>query len=115
MLTVGCLLVLTLTQDTPEWRILLSCLLCGVGLGFVMPNLTLLMQMLAERRDVGVASALVQTTRAVGSAVGTALVGIAISYSSVLVGVRIGIGMSLAISALSAVLAYGIKMKNIKT
>ena len=44
-----------------------------------------------------------------------AMVGIAISYSSVLVGVRIGIGMSLAISALSAVLAYGIKMKNIKT
>jgi len=92
LLTAGCILALTFVSDTPPWRILTSFLLCGVGLGFLLPNLTLFMQMLAERRDLGVASALVQTTRAVGSAVGTALVGIAISYTSVRTGVRIGLG-----------------------
>lgn len=114
VLTLGSLLVLTLSASTPEWRILASFLLCGIGLGFMMPNLTLFMQILSERRDVGVASALVQTTRAVGSAVGTALVGIAISYTSVLMGVRLGLGMCVALSALSAALAYTIKMKNVE-
>ncbi len=53
----------------------------GCALGFLLPNLTLFMQMLSERRDVGVASALVQTTRAIGSAVGTALVGVVIAHT----------------------------------
>jgi len=113
LLTAGCTLVLTFVTGMPPWRILLSFLLCGVGLGFLLPNLTLFMQMLSERRDVGVASALVQTTRAVGSAVGTAVVGIAISYTTVLTGVRIGLGMCVALSLLSAALAQRIKMKNI--
>jgi len=112
-LTAGCLLLLTLTVATPPWRILLAFLVSGVGLGFLMPNLTLFMQMLAERRDVGVASALVQTTRAVGSAAGTALVGVVIAYTSVLAGVRIGLGMCMALSVLCAALGHRIKMKNL--
>jgi len=113
LLTAGCLLALTFVPGTPPWRILTSFLLCGVGLGFLLPNLTLFMQMLAERRDLGLASALVQTTRAIGSAIGTALVGIAISYTSVRVGVRIGLAMCVALSALSAALAHRVKMKNV--
>lgn len=75
VLTLGCLLTLTFTADSPSWWVLLSMSLCGIGLGFMLPNFTLFMQMLAEQRDVGGASALVQTTRTLGSALGTALVG----------------------------------------
>jgi hypothetical protein len=46
--------------------------------------------MLAEQRDVGVTSALVQTTRALGSAFGTAIVGIAVARISITVGVTAG-------------------------
>jgi len=113
LLTAGCVLLLTLTAATPPWRILLAFFCSGVGLGFLMPNLTLFMQMLAERRDVGVASALVQTTRAVGSAAGTALVGVVIAYTSVLAGVRIGLGLCVALSMLCAALGHRIKMKNL--
>ena len=87
----------------------------GTALGFLLPNLTLFMQMLSERRDVGVASALVQTTRAVGSAAGTALVGIAISHGSVLEGVRIGLAGCVVLSLGSAALSHRIKMKNVVT
>jgi len=113
ILTLGCVLLLTLTAATAPWRILLAFFCSGIGLGFLMPNLTLFMQMLAERRDVGVASALVQTTRAVGSAVGTALVGMVIAYTSVLAGVRIGLGMCVALSLTCAALGLRIKMKNL--
>jgi len=113
LLTLGCVLLLTLTAATPPWRILLAFFFSGLGLGFLMPNLTLFMQMLAERRDLGVASALIQTTRAVGSAVGTALVGVVIAYTSVLAGVRIGLGLCVALSLVCAALGYRIKMKNL--
>ena len=46
---------------------------CGLSLGFQLPNLTIQMQSVAERRDVGVASALVQTTRVIGSLLGATL------------------------------------------
>jgi len=113
LLTVGCVLLLTMTVATPPWRILMAFLVCGIGLGFLMPNLTLFMQMLAERRDLGVASALVQTTRAVGSAAGTALVGMVIAYTSVLAGVRIGLGMCVILGLACAALGHRIKMKNL--
>lgn len=54
--------------------------------------------MLAEQRDVGVASALVQTTRAIGSAFGTALVGIFVAQISITVGVKAGLVLCIAMS-----------------
>ncbi len=56
-----------------------------------------------------------QTTRAVGSAAGTALVGIAISHTSVLDGVRAGLAMCIVLSLAGAALAHRIKMKNVIT
>ena len=73
------------------------------------------MQMLSERRDVGVASALVQTTRAIGSALGTAVVGILISHSTVLNGVRTGLVLCVVLSLTCALLAHRVKMKNLVT
>lgn len=112
LLGLGCLLSLTFVADSPTWWVLLSLAISGAGLGFLLPNFTLFMQMLAEQRDVGVASALIQTTRALGSALGTALVGIVIARISVSTGLRIGLVFSVLLCALVAWIASHIKMKN---
>ncbi|MFY3146292.1 MFS transporter, partial [Achromobacter xylosoxidans] len=65
--------------------------------------------------DVGVASALVQTTRAIGSALGTAVVGILISHGTVLNGVRTGLVLCIVLCLTCAVLAHRVKMKNLAT
>jgi MFS family permease len=85
----------------------------GIGLGFLLPNYTLFMQMLAPQRDVGVASALIQTTRALGSAFGTALVGMVVARLSVSLGVTIGLVLCVAMSILIAVICAKIRMKNV--
>jgi len=115
LLAVGSAMVLLISPGTGPWWILLAFFVNGCALGFLLPNLTLFMQMLSERRDVGVASALVQTTRAIGSAVGTAVVGILISQSSVLDGVRTGLVLCIGLAAACAVLAHRVKMKNLAT
>lgn len=115
LLAVGSLMVLVFSKETSTLWILAAFFVNGCALGFLLPNLTLFMQMLSERRDVGVASALVQTTRAIGSAAGTALVGIVIARSSVLHGVRIGLVMCTILALFCAYLAHRVKMKNILT
>ena len=115
LLAAGSLMVLLISPGTSAWWILGAFFVNGCALGFLLPNLTLFMQMLSERRDVGVASALVQTTRAIGSALGTAVVGILISHSTVLSGVRTGLVMCIVLSLTCAVLAHRVKMRNVVT
>lgn len=113
LLAVGSMMVFVFRPDTPVAWILAAFFVNGCALGFMLPNLTLFMQMLSERRDVGVASALVQTTRAIGSAAGTAMVGIIIGHTSVLDGVRAGLVICAVLALASAVLAHRVKMKNV--
>ncbi len=115
LLAAGSLMVLLISPGTSAWWILGAFFVNGCALGFLLPNLTLFMQMLSERRDVGVASALVQTTRAIGSALGTAVVGILISHSTVLNGVRTGLVLCIVLSLICALLAHRVKMKNLAT
>lgn len=115
LLAGGTLMVLLISPGTSAWWILAAFFVNGCALGFLLPNLTLFMQMLSERRDVGVASALVQTTRAIGSALGTALVGIMISHGTVLNGVRAGLALCIVLSLTCALLAHRVKMKNLVT
>jgi predicted MFS family arabinose efflux permease len=97
---------------SPNWA-LLAFGLTGVGLGLLLPNLTLFMQMMSQRRDVGVASAVIQTTRAIGSAAGIAAVGVVVSKTSVLTGIRIGLIGSLVCCVIIALLAMRIRMRNV--
>ncbi len=113
LLGVGCLLTQTFSANSPAWWIVLTMSICGAGLGFLLPNFTLFMQMLAEQRDVGVASALIQTTRAFGSAVGTALVGIAVAKLSVTLGVRFGLVFCVLLCGLIGWVCSQIHMKNV--
>lgn len=112
LLCIGCLLALTFSAATPNWWIFLSMTFCGIGLGFLLPNFTLFMQMIAEQRDVGVASALIQTTRALGSAFGTAIVGVIISHIPVYLGIKIGLALCVVMSLLIAFVCSSIHMRN---
>lgn len=69
----GCLAVLAVGAADPPGRLAWAFALAGLGLGFQLPNLTIQAQAAVERRDVGVATALVQTLRMLGSMVGAAL------------------------------------------
>ena len=60
LLAAGTLMVLLISPGTSALWILSAFFVNGCALGFLLPNLTLFMQMLSERRDVGVASALVR-------------------------------------------------------
>lgn len=112
LLGTGCALTLTLTAQTPIWFALVVMGICGMGLGFLIPNFTLFMQIISERADVGLASALIQTTRALGSAIGTAVVGALIAELSIRTGLRIGLIASVAICILLGWLSQQIKMEN---
>lgn len=115
LMGLGCAFALTFTAQSAVWWVLLSMTFCGLGLGFLLPNFTLFMQIVADRQDVGVASALVQTTRALGSAVGTALVGVAIAELSIRSGLRLGLIASVCACVVIGWLAVNIKMNSYTT
>ena len=69
--------------------------------------------MLSDQRDVGAASALIQTTRALGSALGTAVVGIVIARISIAAGLKIGLIFCVVMCVIVGWLCTQIKMKNV--
>lgn len=113
MLLLGCLMILFINKSSSAPWILISFALSGFGLGFILPNLTLFMQMLCDARDIGVASSLVQTTRAIGSAIGTAAIGIVIARSSVALGLQTGLIASGLMCVICIFLSKRIQMRNI--
>lgn len=112
LLCVGCLMTLTFSETSSVARVLVTMGVCGLGLGFLLPNFTLFIQIIANREDVGVASALVQTTRAIGSAVGTALVGMVIAEMSIHTGLRIGLIAAVVASVCVGWLVSRVKMNS---
>jgi len=76
--TVG---VINTHSDTPQMLIAAYMLLAGLGLGFVMPNLTVFAQENAGRKNLGIATALLQSLRMIGGMAGTALVGTIVNAS----------------------------------
>lgn len=67
--------------QTPHWAIVLTMMAGGLGVGVLLPNLTLFVQACADRTQLGVATAILQSTRMVGGMLGTALVGTFVSHS----------------------------------
>lgn len=74
-------LMLTQTQrDTAHPLVVLAMVLCGMGLGVLLPNITLFTQDCAPRTQLGVATAMLQSLRMVGGMLGTALIGTLIQH-----------------------------------
>ncbi len=75
--------VTTLKITTPHWLVALYMLGSGLGLGFVLPNLTIFTQETAGRAHLGIATALIQSLRMIGGMLGTALVGTLVNHAYV--------------------------------
>ncbi len=79
LLTVSMGMLCGVSVATPHELLLLIFSLCGLSLGFQLPNLTLQMQSAVKKEDQGAASALIQTLRTLGSMFGASLAGLMVS------------------------------------
>lgn len=76
---ISALMMTQATMTTPHLIIALAMAFGGVGIGLVLPNLTLIVQSCSLRRQLGVATAMLQSMRMIGSMLGTAVIGSFIS------------------------------------
>ncbi|MFZ5846282.1 MAG: MDR family MFS transporter [Actinomycetota bacterium] len=79
IVTGALFLLSTLGTDTPYWRAGLSMFVMGLGLGFTMQVLVVVVQNSVDRSDMGVATASVAFFRQMGGSFGTALFGAILS------------------------------------
>ncbi|KVE38713.1 MFS transporter [Burkholderia sp. TSV86] len=75
LFALACAGIVASTHRTPAWMLMAWMVVGGVGLGFVLPNLTVFAQQAAGRAHVGIATALLQSLRMVGGMGGAALTG----------------------------------------
>lgn len=71
-------------RHMPQLVFLLYMTLGGIGLGFIMPNLTIFSQELSGRSNLGIVTALVQSIRMIGGMLGTAIIGAMVNFYFVL-------------------------------
>jgi len=82
LLLIAGLVALCLMQAQTPWQAQLTVFgVCGISLGFQLPNLTLQMQAAVDRGNQGAASALIQTLRSLGSMFGASIAGVLVSLS----------------------------------
>jgi EmrB/QacA subfamily drug resistance transporter len=81
LMAVSCAGILTTHSYTSRVLIGAYMMCAGLGLGFIMPNLTVFAQQVAGRTHLGIATALLQSLRMVGGMVGTAVVGTMVNHS----------------------------------
>ncbi len=79
---IGCAIagVIFYERDMPRPLFLLYMTLGGIGLGFILPNLTIFSQELSKRNNLGIVTALVQSIRMIGGMLGTAIIGTLVNY-----------------------------------
>ena len=67
--------VVIATRAMPHSLLMMFMVIGGLGLGFVMPNLTVFAQQTAGREHLGIATALLQSLRMIGGMIGAAVTG----------------------------------------
>ncbi|MCC6302654.1 MAG: MFS transporter [Gammaproteobacteria bacterium] len=65
---------------TPDALIAAAMMSAGIGLGILLPNMTLFTQSIAPRARLGVATAMLQSTRMIGGMLGMAIIGTLVSH-----------------------------------
>jgi len=106
VLAGGCRLLLTLTADSSIPVILVIMGLCGVGLGLLLSNYNILMQIVVDSDDIGVGTASIQTTRAFGGAIGTTFMGLAIAHTTIKSGIQLGLSVCVVLCLITAYLTW---------
>ncbi|PXW29285.1 MDR family MFS transporter [Paraburkholderia caballeronis] len=80
MIACACIAIAIATRSAPRSMLMTVMIVGGLGLGFVMPNLTVFAQQTAGREHLGIATALLQSLRMIGGMFGTALTGTLVSH-----------------------------------
>jgi EmrB/QacA subfamily drug resistance transporter len=75
LLGVSCAAIASVGASNASVPFLVAMVMAGVGIGFVMPNLTVFVQQVAGKTRLGIATALIQSARMVGGMLGTAVAG----------------------------------------
>ncbi|MBC7462765.1 MAG: MFS transporter [Actinobacteria bacterium] len=75
IMTVGLLMMVTLTRTTPFWQLAIFSIIVGAGLGLSMQTIVIALQNSVEFRDLGVATSSNTFFRSLGSVFGTAIFG----------------------------------------
>ena len=75
LMTIGILLMVTLTRETPFWQLSIFSILVGAGLGLSMQTIVIALQNAVDFKDMGVATSSNTFFRSLGSVFGTALFG----------------------------------------
>ena len=81
LLALACAGIITTHRGTSHALLASYMFIAGLGLGFVMPNLTVFAQEVAGRAHLGIATALMQSLRMIGGMLGTAIVGTLVNHS----------------------------------
>jgi MFS family permease len=79
LLLLGAVLLLTAGAGSNPWVLSAELALTGVGIGMQLPMITILVQSIVPRSRLGVGTATIQFLRLIGSTVGTAVVGSAVT------------------------------------
>lgn len=79
----SCLLLAFVSIKLPQGWMMAVFALCGFSLGFQLPNLTLQMMAASGKQDLGVGSAMIQTTRMIGSMIGVGVAGVIVNAAYV--------------------------------
>jgi EmrB/QacA subfamily drug resistance transporter len=75
LVALACLGTVLATRLMPHAVLMAFMMAGGLGLGFVLPNLTVFAQQTAGREHLGIATALLQSLRMIGGMIGTAFTG----------------------------------------
>jgi EmrB/QacA subfamily drug resistance transporter len=75
LLGVSCAAIASVGAGSASVPFIAAMVMAGVGIGFVMPNLTVFVQQVAGKTRLGIATALIQSARMVGGMLGTAVAG----------------------------------------
>jgi EmrB/QacA subfamily drug resistance transporter len=80
LMGASCLGIVFTYQDTSPWLLVLYMMSGGLGLGFVLPNLTVYAQETSGRSLLGIATAMIQSVRMIGGMLGMAIVGSVVTH-----------------------------------
>jgi EmrB/QacA subfamily drug resistance transporter len=80
LLAVSCAGIVFMHRTTPSAVVMVNLMMGGLGLGFVLPNLTVYTQEIAGRYLLGIATALLQSVRMIGGMLGMAIVGSLVTH-----------------------------------
>lgn len=79
MIALCCVGLMLVQKSTSHVFILLVMVIGGLGMGFIMPNLTVFTQQVSPKAYIGVATGLIQSYRMVGGMLGAAMCGVIVT------------------------------------